>query len=219
MADVTKPGADDGSWFGRVLRRAFFGGILIVLLVVGGTAFRVWQVARFDDRSPADFAVVLGAAQYNGVPSPILQARLEHALALYQEHATHTIITVGGRRTGDNYSEAQASANWLTAHGVAKRDIVALGVGSDTLRSLEAVADTARQRGWHTAIIVSDPWHTYRAETMADDAGLQAWGSPTWSGPIVQTRGTQGKYIIRETGALLFYRVTHAPADDIGIGL
>lgn len=217
MAGVTDSGG--GAWLRRLLQRVALGTVLMAVLIVGGTAFRIWQVARIDDRSHADFAVVLGAAQYNGTPSPILEARLQHALALYQQRAMRTIVTVGGRRTGDNFSEAQASARWLTAHGVAARDVVTVGVGSDTLRSLEAVSATAKQHGWRTAIVVSDPWHTLRARIMADDVGLSAWGSPTWTGPVVQTRGTQGRYIIRETGALLFYRLTHAPADDIGIGL
>lgn len=219
MVVVTYAGGTGGSSFRRLLQRVVVGAILISVLIVGGTAFRIWQVARIDDRTHADFAVVLGAAQYNGRPSPILEARLEHALTLYKEHVMPSIVTVGGRRTGDNYSEAQASARWLTAHGVAPNNIVAVGVGSDTLRSLEAVAATAKQRDWRTAIVVSDPWHTLRARTMAGDTGLNAWGSPTWTGPVVQTRGVQGRYIIRETGALLFYRVTHAPADDIGVGL
>lgn len=220
MAGVTDSDGTDRNWFRRVLSRVVAGAILISVLVVGGTAFRIWQVARDDDRSHADFAVVLGAAQYNGTPSPILEARLQHALALYKQRVTSTIVTVGGRRAGDNFSEAQASAHWLTEHGVAARNVITVGVGSDTLRSLEAVEVTAQQHGWHTAIVVSDPWHTLRARTMAADVGLRAWGSPTWTGPVVQTRGTQGRYIIRETGALLFYRLTHAPpADDIGIGL
>lgn len=219
MTGVRHPGADHGSWFGRLLQRAVLGALLLAVLIVGGTAFRIWQVARTDDRTPADFAVVLGAAQYNGRPSPILQARLEHALTLYRQHVVPTIVTVGGRRPGDNYSEAEASGDWLTAHGVPAGHIVTVGQGSDTLRSMQAVAATAQTHHWHTVVVVSDPWHTFRARTMADDVGLRAWGSPTWTGPVVQTRGVQSRYIIRETGALLFYRFTHAPADDVGIDI
>lgn len=92
---------------------------------------------------------------------------------------------------------------------------LAVGEGSDTLRSLRAVAQQVEARDWHTAVLVSDPWHSFRARTMADDLGLDAWTAPTHSGPIVQERVTQVRYIVRETGALLYYRLTKTPADDL----
>lgn len=197
-------------------RRAVFGTALMVLLVVGGTAIRVWQAGRADDRSPADAIVVLGAAQYNGKPSPIFQARLAHAKQLYQDGVARVIITTGGNRTGDVYTEASAGAQWLVEAGVPESATLAVGEGTDTLGSLRAVAVAASAHGWHTAVLVSDPWHSLRALTMADDVGLDAWVSPTHSGPVVQTRLTQLMYIRRETGALLFYLITKTPADDIG---
>jgi uncharacterized SAM-binding protein YcdF (DUF218 family) len=212
MAGMAKRKATGYSW----LRRAIFGTVVIVALVIGGTAFRVWQVARTDDRTKADAIVVLGAAQYNGKPSPIFQARLKHAKQLYQDGVAKVIITAGGNRVGDTFTEASAGAQWLIDEGVPRASTLAVGEGRDTLGSLRAVAAEAAQRGWHTAVLVSDPWHSLRARTMADDVGLKAWTSPTHSGPIVQTRQTQAMYIFRETGALLFYRLTRTPADDIG---
>ena len=91
--------------------------------------------------------------------------------------------------------------------------------GADTLGSLNAVALQAERDGWHSALVVSDPWHSLRARTMARDAGLSAWTSPTRSGPVVQTRETQARYIVRETAALLFYRLTHASVDTETSGL
>ena len=82
-----------------------------------------------------------------------------------------------------------------------------------------AVAAQAETAGWGSALLVSDPWHSLRARTMARDAGLDAWASPTRSGPIVQTRETQARYIVRETGALLFYRLTHASVETPTSGL
>lgn len=198
------------------MRRAVFGTLFVLVLTVGGTAFRVWQVARVDDRGKADMIVVLGAAQYNGKPSPIFQARLRHAMQLYDAGVAKTIVTAGGNRAGDHYTEASAGAQWLVEQGVPKQSTLAVGEGNDTLGSLRAVAATAGEHGWHTAVLVSDPWHLLRARTMADDSGLDAWTSPTHSGPIVQTRETQALYIFRETGALLFYLLTKTPADDIG---
>ncbi|MEV0699487.1 YdcF family protein [Saccharopolyspora sp. NPDC050389] len=202
-----------------MLGRVLIGALLMVLLVIGGTAFRVWQVARADDRRPVDIVIVLGAAQYHGKPSDVLAARLEQALELYQDGLTKYIVTVGGRLPGDAFTEAQASKNWLTDNGVPAEKIVDVDVGSDTLGSLQAVADISEQRGWASALIVSDPWHSLRARTMASDFGLEAWASPARSGPVVQTREVQFKYIVRETGALLYYRLTHAPAEIAGDGL
>lgn len=208
------------SWVGKRglswVRRTVFGTVLIVLLVIGGTAFRVWQFARVDNRTPADMIVVLGAAQYNGTPSPIFRARLAHAKQLYDQGVAKVIVTAGGNRTGDRYTEATAGAHWLIQHGVPASATLAVGEGSDTLGSLRAVATVVLSRGWHTAVLVSDPWHSLRSKIMADDVGLDAWASPTHSGPIVQTRTTQFAYIYRETGALLFYLLTRTPADDIG---
>ncbi|MDQ0376295.1 YdcF family protein [Amycolatopsis thermophila] len=203
---------DRVSW----VRRAVLGTVLVLVMLVGGTALRVWQVAREDDRDHADAIVVLGAAQYNGKPSPIFQARLKHAMQLYQAGVADRIVTAGGNRAGDAYTEASAGVSWLVEQGVPRQDTLAVGEGSDTLGSLRAVAATFSARGWHTAVLVSDPWHSLRARTMADDSGMDTWTSPTHSGPIVQTRQTQFRYIYRETGALLFYRLTKTPADNIG---
>ena len=205
-------GKRNHSW----LRRFVFGGVLVVALVIGGTAFRVWQVARTDERAAADVIVVLGAAQYNGKPSPIFAARLGHAKQLYEDGVAKVVVTAGGNKAGDMYTEASAGAKWLNEEGVPTSATLAVGEGRDTLGSLRAVAQEIARRGWHTVVLVSDPWHSLRARTMADDVGMDAWTSPTHSGPVVQTRQTQAMYIYRETGALLFYRLTNTPADDIG---
>lgn len=199
--------------------RVSVGVVLVAALVVGGTGFRVWQVARTDDRSPADIVIVLGAAQYAGRPSSILQARLDHATRLYQQSVAPMVVTVGGRRTGDAFTEAQAGRRYLLQKGLPSSAVVAVETGGDTLSSLQAVAAAAREHGWRSAVIVSDPWHSLRARTMARDAGLTARTSPTRSGPVVQTRETQARYILRETAAMLYYRLTHAPAETPTTGL
>jgi len=197
----------------RLVQRAVIGALVLGFLVVGGTAFRVWQVAREDDRTHADMAVVLGAAQYNGVPSEVLEARLEHARRLFRQGVVSYIATTGGRQPGDNYTEGQAGRMWLEAQGVPANRILEIGEGADTLGSIRALAAQARAKSLKTAVIVSDPWHSLRARTMAEDEGLEAWTSPTRSGPNVQTRQTQLFYIRRETGALLYYHLMKAPVD------
>jgi uncharacterized SAM-binding protein YcdF (DUF218 family) len=208
-AERTKPSR--ASW----ARRIALGTVLMLLALVGGTAFRVWQVARENDLTQADVIVVLGAAQYNGKPSDIYAARLTKAKQLYDTGVAKMIVTAGGKKAEDNFTEARAGQLWLTRHGVPATATLAVGEGSDTLRSLRAVAQQVEARDWHTAVLVSDPWHSFRARTMADDLGLDAWTAPTHSGPIVQERVTQVRYIIRETGALLYYRLTKTPADDL----
>lgn len=203
------------SWVTRVV----LGSVLIGLLVVGSTAFRVWQVARIDDRRPVDAVVVLGAAQYDGQPSSIFAARLRHAQALYDDGIAPRIVTTGGGRAGDAYTEAEAGRRYLIRQGVPANAVVAVPVGSDTLLSLRAVADRARQDRWTSALLVSDPWHSLRARQMARDSGLDAWTSPTRTGPVVQTRETQIRYIVRETGAMLYYRLTHTSVDTATTGL
>lgn len=210
-----KPARRRRGWISRLL----VGTLLLAAIIVGGTAFRVWEVARLEDRRPADAVVVLGAAQYDGVPSSVFAARLRHAQALYDDGVAPRIVTAGGGRDGDVYTEAEAGRRYLIERGVPAEDVVAVGVGSDTLGSLQAVAASAGQDGWHSALVVSDPWHSLRARTMARDSGLDAWTSPTRSGPVVQTRETQLRYIFRETAALLFYRLTHASVDTETSGL
>jgi uncharacterized SAM-binding protein YcdF (DUF218 family) len=202
---------------GRFLRRLVLGVLLVGALVVGGTGFRVWQVARGDDRTTADVVLVLGAAQYAGTPSKILEARLRHAKNLYDQGVAPYILTTGGNQPGDTYTEASAGVRWLVERGVPEDRTISVGEGNDTLGSLKAAAAKIHERGWRSAVIVSDPWHTLRARTMAADLGIDAWTSPTHSGPIVQTRQIQIRYILRETAALLYYRATKAPADGIGV--
>lgn len=200
--------------------RIVVGGLLIGAIIIVGTAFRIWETARTDTDTPADMVIVLGAAQYDGNPSPIFAARLDHAASLYRQGLAPRIVTVGGNRAGDEYTEASAGRRYLLDRGIPGSAVVAVGEGSDTLASLQAVAAVARGDGWRSAILVSDPWHSLRARTMAEDSGIEAWTSPTRSGPVVQTRETQARYIVRETGALLYYRITKAPADteDTGLG-
>ena len=212
---TTRPARRRRGWTFRVL----VGALLIGTIIVGGTAFRVWQVARVDDRRSVEAVVVLGAAQYDGTPSSIFAARLRHAEALYEEGVAPRIVTAGGSRSGDSFTEAEAGRRYLIDRGVPAKDVVAVGEGTDTLGSLQAVAERAAKDGWSSALVVSDPWHSLRARTMARDSGLEAWTSPTRSGPVVQTRETQARYIVRETAALLFYRLTDASVDTETSGL
>ena len=180
--------------------------LLLCLVIPGFISFRVWSVARVDDRSPADAIVVLGAAQYNGIPTPVFQARLEHAALLFEEGVAPQVITVGGSQPGDLYTEAGSGRAYLTRLGVPQEVILAVETGTNTEGSLDAVAQTVRDQGGQSVVLVSDPTHSYRSRMMARDAGLDAWTSPTRHGPAVWTRENQIMGIIRETGAVLWYQ-------------
>lgn len=189
--------------------------LLLCLVVPGFIAFRVWHVARVDDRTTADAIVVLGAAQYDGVPTPVFQARLEHAASLYDEGVAPQIITVGGSQPGDRYTEAGSGRAYLTELGVPPTVILAVETGTNTVGSLDAVAQTVRDQGGRSVVLVSDPTHSYRARMMAKDVGLDAWTSPTRHGPAVWTRENQITSIIRETGAVLWYQYHRIVGTDV----
>ena len=188
--------------------------LALVLLVLLGTATRVWWFARQDDHRVSDAIVVLGAAQFNGRPSSVFTARLVHARDLYKLKVAPRIITVGGNRVGDQYTEASSGKAWLTQHGVPASRIVSVGTGSDTLTSLKAVEQRMQQGRWSTAVIVTDPWHSLRARAMATDQGIDAAMSPTRQGPAVRQRSTEIRYIARETLAYLYYKVFKKSADS-----
>jgi uncharacterized SAM-binding protein YcdF (DUF218 family) len=201
------------------MSRVFGAAVLAFALLVTSTALAIWWNARQDSRPTSDAIVVLGSAQYNGVPSSIFEARLEHAIALYEDGVAPMIVTVGGKATGDEFTEAEAGRDYLANAGIPADSLLAVPEGVDTLESMRAVATAFDEHGWTRAVLVTDPWHAMRAERMAEDAGIEADSSPTRQGPAVETRATQFRYILRETAAYLLYRATgESVAGAPGIG-
>ncbi len=198
----------------RIAAKAVAAIVLLVVLVLVGTAGRVWWVARQDDTRTSDVIVVLGAAQFDGRPSSVFTARLVHARDLWKDDVAPRIITVGGNRAGDRFTEAAAGKTWLTQHGVPARRILAVGTGNDTLQSVDSVQQAMQRRGWSTAVVVTDPWHALRTRSMASDHGIDAVMSPTRQGPAVRQRSTEIRYIGRETLAYLYYKVFKRSADS-----
>lgn len=201
----------------RWVLRGVAAVVIAAVLVVGGTAYAVWKQARADERTPADAILVLGSAQYDGVPSPVFEARLDHALDLFEQGVAPTVITVGGKQDGDRFTEAEAGSLWLQGLGVPAEAIVAIGVGTNTLESMQAVTEVYREREWSRLVIVTDPWHELRTNRIAADLGMTTLASPTRQGPAVFTRETQLRSIVRETAAYLYYRLTGStPETRIG---
>jgi uncharacterized SAM-binding protein YcdF (DUF218 family) len=208
-----------GVRIGNLLNRVAGAAVLAFVLLVVSTGLAIWWNARQDSRPASDAIVVLGSAQYNGVPSSIFEARLEHAIALYDDGVAPVIVTVGGRADGDEFTEAEAGQEYLANSGIPGDALLAVPEGVDTLESMRVVSTAFGERGWSSAVLVTDPWHAMRAERMAEDSGIEAESSPTRQGPAVQTRGTQFRYILRETAAYLLYRVTgESVAGAPGIG-
>jgi uncharacterized SAM-binding protein YcdF (DUF218 family) len=204
---------------GALVSRVFGALVLAVLLLVASTAAAIWWTARQDSRPQSDAIVVLGSAQYNGVPSSIFAARLEHAVSLWEDGVAPVVVTVGGKAAGDQFTEAESGRDYLMDAGIPGESLLAVPEGVDTLESMRAVGTAFGDHGWSSAVVVTDPWHAMRAERMAEDAGISAESSPTRQGPAVQTRTTQFRYILRETAAYLLYRVTgESVAGAPGIG-
>lgn len=153
------------------------------LYVVANIA-QVWVVGRSDQARNVDAIVVMGVAQYDGRPSPQLQARLDHVLALWGTGVTQLVITTGGNQPGDRFTEARASADYLIAGGVDETLIAMEDLGSTSLQSLRGVAEIMKSRNLESVLIVTDPYHALRSRLIAQDLGLVAYVSPTPSSTV-----------------------------------
>jgi uncharacterized SAM-binding protein YcdF (DUF218 family) len=195
--------------FARRTVRGLLRGLMVSSASVGALvalicALIVLQGQR-DEARPAGAAVVLGAAQWNGVPSPVLQARLDHALDLYRRGYVKQIILTGGVGSGDTLSEAAAGRQYLLEHGIPADALLLDEEGTTTWKSLQNVAQIARTNGIGTILVVSDRFHMLRALKMARDLGLAAYGSPAQTSPIAAHSLEQARYVVREAWAYLAY--------------
>ncbi len=165
------------------MRILVLGG-LVVVVAAGVTTFRIWQQGESDERRPADAIVVLGAAQYDGRPSPVFEARLAHAVGLWNSGLASAFVVTGGKLPGDRTTEAAVARRYAIEHGVPKDAIFGEDEAHNTLTSLTAVADELRARDMSSAIFVSDPTHMLRVLRIAEDLGIEAYGSPTATSPV-----------------------------------
>jgi uncharacterized SAM-binding protein YcdF (DUF218 family) len=154
---------------------------LIYFLV---SLFQVWNTGRSDDRQPVDAIVVLGAAQYDGRPSPQLQARLDHALKIWNLNLASYIVVTGGKQVGVRFTEAAAARKFFESKGVFSDLIFEENTGKTTYASLLAVSQVASEQKITQVVIVSDPFHQLRAKLIAQEVGLDASSSPTRSSVI-----------------------------------
>jgi uncharacterized SAM-binding protein YcdF (DUF218 family) len=171
--------------------------VLFALWVISATAVLIW--ASRDEARPAQAIVVLGAAQYAGKPSPVLRARLDHALELWNRHLATLLILTGGTGSGDTTSEAAVGRTYARKHGVPDSAILVENEGRTTSESMRAVAGMLEVRGLQTALLVSDPFHMLRLRILARRFGFTPYTSPTQTSPISPNREERWKYIFSES--------------------
>jgi uncharacterized SAM-binding protein YcdF (DUF218 family) len=168
----------------RWIRRLLVAAVLLGFLYLAVTFVQVWLASRRDQAQPADAIVVLGAAQYNGRPSPVLKARLDHAAALYHRGLSDVIVVTGGKAPGDRFTEASASADYLATRGVAQEHVLRENSGRNSWQSLAGAALFLKRENRTRVLLVSDPFHSARIAAMASELGLHARVSPTRTSPI-----------------------------------
>lgn len=183
MIQTPQPDRREGRWPPRrILRWAIRGSLLLgvlAVLYVSVTFVQVYRASRHDGARQADAIIVLGAAQYDGRPSPVLQDRLDHALELYEAGLATTVVLTGGRQEGDRFTEATAGYNYLRERGVPDEHLLKEVGGTSTFESLAASARFLRDRGLTSVVLVTSDYHAYRVEAIAEEVGLDASVSPT----------------------------------------
>jgi uncharacterized SAM-binding protein YcdF (DUF218 family) len=197
----------------NVLRRVVFvslgvaGSVLLYFVV---SLVQVWNTGRDDSflksSSTVDAIVVLGAAQYDGRPSPQLRARLDHVVTLWNLPVAPVVVVTGGKQTGDRFTEAEASRDYLVSRGLPVEVIVIESRGESTYQSLEAVRDEARVNQWQRVVLVSDPYHLKRAQLVAGELGMAAEVSATRDG-VVSGSGALRRNV-REALGIMVGRIT-----------
>jgi uncharacterized SAM-binding protein YcdF (DUF218 family) len=180
-------------------------GCLGVAVIAGYATFRIWTQGQRDDQTPADAIVVMGAAQYDGRPSPLFAARLDHAVQLFHAGVAKHLIVTGGKADGDRTTEAATARAYAIARGVPADAILGEDASRTTLESIRAVGGVLRDQGLKDAVFVSDRPHMLRVLRMAADAGIIAWGSPTTTSPIEHDPPGQIDATLHELGALVQY--------------
>jgi uncharacterized SAM-binding protein YcdF (DUF218 family) len=179
--------------------------MLITSTIATGIVFWAgWMLAvifwsTLDQARPADSIVVLGAAQYDGHPSPVLRARLDHAVDLWNRHLARIVVLTGGKGSGDTTTEAAVGRTYVKRHGIPEEAILLESRGRTTRESLLTVSQILKERGMKTAIVVSDPFHMLRLWILSRRLGFVPYTSPTKTSPISPNREARWRYMLSES--------------------
>ena len=187
--------------------RVLAAAIIASAALLAYMAYRIGAQGDRDERRPADAIVVLGAAQFNGVPGGVFAARLDHAVALFEEGIAPYLVVTGGKLPADRTTEAASARRYAIQHGVPEDRILFEDQGRTTLESLEAVGAIFRERGFTSGVFVSDETHMLRVLRMASDQGIEAFGSPTRTSPTDRDDARRRKSIVHELAGLAAYYV------------
>jgi len=183
----------------RARRLALVAGVLGAAYVAV-TFLQVVATSHTDDTGSADAIVVLGAAQYNGTPSPVFAGRLDHARQLWSDGSAGLIVTTGSNQVGDTFTEGYAGFQYLLQSGVPEADLLVITDGSSTWEQLAATSRQLAKRDLDSVILVSDPYHALRLHQIASEVGLKSKISPTSSGSSL-------RQMLRETAAVSLGRI------------
>jgi uncharacterized SAM-binding protein YcdF (DUF218 family) len=190
------------------------GTLIAVIAAWTASAIAVVVWGSRDRARASDAIVVLGAAQYVGRPSPVLRARLDHALDLWQRGLAPKLIVTGGMGVGDTTSEAAVGRNYALQHGVPDTAILMENEGRTTRESLAAVSVIMRARQMHSAILVSDPFHMLRLRVLSTQYGVDAYTSPTKTSPISANTAQAFAYVLSESIKVPMMIVAHTLSLD-----
>ena len=209
---ITRAALRKRPWMKWLVRTLFVvGGLVLVAFVYYAvTLYQVWSTGRSDQSRAVDAIVVMGAAQYDGRPSPLLQARLDHALELFDADLAPVIVVTGGKQSGDRFTEAAASRRYLRNKGVPNSKILSEEKGRSTWQSLAGVSALLDKRrgdesGRPRVLIVTDPFHSLRARLIAQELDLTAYVSPARTSPW--GGGTQFRKSIKEAAGIAVGRI------------
>ena len=178
--------------------RALRAIVAVLLLLWLGTIAAIVEWERHDEARPVVAIVVMGAAQYVGHPSPVLRARLDHALGLWHRSLAREVILTGGAGPGDTTSEAAVGRRYMLQRGVPDSAIRLENQGRTTSESLHGVVRLMEHEADKSVILVSDPFHSLRLEIVARRLGLIPYTSPTRTSPI-SSSGSRWKYVLAES--------------------
>lgn len=188
----------------KFIRRVISFILLLIIVIPLYIAGNIWYAARNSEPVKSEVILVMGAAQFDGRPSEVLQSRLDESLKIYKAGLAPRIYTVGSGAPGDRTTEAAASKNWLIKNGVKRINILSITEGRDTLGSTQAYAKVMKKAKLNSVVIVTDPYHCFRSVKMANDQGLSASCAAVETGPAAVANSGY-KYLARETGAYLAY--------------
>jgi uncharacterized SAM-binding protein YcdF (DUF218 family) len=177
--------------------------LLALAAEVAHVAERIAHQSTVDEAQAADIIVVLGAAEYRGKPSPVLRARLDHALALYKKGLAPRILTTGGAGGDPVYTEGDVGRSYLVSRGMPSEAIVVDPEGASTFYSTAAAAEIMRRMGLKSCIVVSDGYHIFRAKRMLQVSGVKVYGSPRSLNPPDDWR-ERWLYVRQAIGYLLW---------------